>query len=206
MKIRTALQSSAPVSTTRPSINNSALSSFEPVSEDDILKILESSPTKSHDLDPIPIPLVKKCADILITPITNIINYSRKEGSFPNCFRITYVTPLLKKPSLDRNPLNNYRPFSNLSFVSKLIEKAVANQLNCFIYKEGVSNVNQLAYRRLHSTETALLKIQNETAASVDSGKAVALTLLDLSALFDTIDHNTLLTASVIDLAWMALC
>ena len=110
MKIRTTLQSSAPVSITRLSINNSALSSFEPVSEDDILKILKSSPTKSCDLDPIPTSLVKECTDILNTQITNIISYSLKEGSFPNFFKITYVTPLLKKPSLDRNLLKNYQP------------------------------------------------------------------------------------------------
>ena len=53
----------------RPSINNSALSSFEPVSEDDILKIIKSSPTKSCDLDPMPTSLAKECADNLITPL-----------------------------------------------------------------------------------------------------------------------------------------
>ena len=128
----------------------------------------------------------------MVTPITNIINYSLKEGSFPNCFKTAYVTPLLKKPNLDRNLLKNYRPVSNLSFLSKLIEKVAAKQLNNYIDSKGLSNVNQSAYRRLHSTESALLKIQNDIAASLDSGKAVALTLLDLSAAFDTIDHDIL--------------
>ena len=105
VKIRVALESSVPVSLTIPKSNSSALTSFEPVSEDDILKILRSSNTKSSDLDPIPTALVKECADILVTPITNIINYSLKEGSFPNCFKTAYVTPLLKKPNLDRNLL-----------------------------------------------------------------------------------------------------
>ena len=181
-KIRVALKSSVPVSLTRPNSNSTALSSFEPVSEGDILKILKSSTTKSCNLDTIPTALVKECADILVTPITNIINYSLREGSFPNCFKTAYVTPLLKKPNLDRNLLQNYRPVSNLSFISKLIEKVVAKQLNNYIDSEGPSNVNQSAYRRLHSTESALLKIQNDIAASMDSGKAVARTLLDLSA------------------------
>ena len=66
----------------------------------------------------------------------------------------------------------------------------MAKQLNNYIDSEGLSNVNQSAYRRLHSTESALLKIQNDIAASMDSGKAVAPTLLDLSATFDTIDHD----------------
>ena len=68
----------------------------------------------------------------------------------------------------------------------------MANQLNSYINKEGLSNFNQSAYKRLHSTEIALLKIQNDVGASVDSGKAVALTFLDLSAAFDAIDHNIL--------------
>ena len=192
LKIRSTLQSSTPSSVTRPNSTKNTLTSFTPVSEESLLKILKSSPSKSCGLDPIPMSLVKECADILITPITKIVNYSIKEGSFPNCFKMGHVTPLHKKPSLDRNSLKNYRPVSNLSFISKLIEKVVANQLNEFISHEGLLNVNQSANKSSHSTETALLKIQNDIAFSVDSGKAVALTLLDLSAAFDTIDHSLL--------------
>ena len=111
---------------------------------------------------------------------------------FPKLFQNRIYYPLLKKPSLDRNLLKNYRPVANLSFISKLIEKAVANQLTSYINKEGLCNFNQSAYKRLHSTETAILKIQNDIAASMDSDKAVSLTLLDLSAAFDNIDHNIL--------------
>ena len=100
--------------------------------------------------------------------------------------------PLFKKPSLDRNVLKNYKPVSNLSFISKLIEKAVANQFNSYINREGFSSVNQSAYRRLNSTETMLLKIQNYFAASMDSSKGVELKLLDLSTAFYTIDNNIL--------------
>ena len=105
---------------------------------------------------------------------------------------MAYVIPLQKKPSLDRNILKNYRPVSHLSFISKLIEKVVVKQLNEVISHEGLLNVNQSAYKSSHSTETTLLKIQNDIALSVDSGKAVALTLLDLSAAFDTIDYSLL--------------
>ena len=68
----------------------------------------------------------------------------------------------------------------------------MAKQLNNYIDSEGLSNVNQSAYRRLHSTESALLKIQNDIAASMNSGQAVTRTLLDLSAAFDTINHDIL--------------
>ena len=105
---------------------------------------------------------------------------------------MAYVIPLQNKRSLDRNILKNYRLVSNLSFISKLIKKVVVKQLNELILCEGLLNVNQSAYKSSHSTETALLKIQNDIALSVDSGKAVALTLLDLSVAFDTIDHSIL--------------
>ena len=86
---------------------------------------------------------------MLLTPITNIVNYSLQEGSFPSCFKTAHVTPLLKKAGLDRNILKNYRPVSNLSYISKLIEKAVVSQTYEHIAHEGISNKNQSAYRVL---------------------------------------------------------
>ena len=70
----------------------------------------------------------------------------------------------------------------------------MAKQLNSNIDSEGCSNVKQSIYRRMHCTETTLLKAQNDFAASMDSGKAVSLTMLDLSVAFDTIDCNILLS------------
>ena len=94
-----------------------------------------------------------------------------------SCFQTTYVTPLLKKASLDKNTFKNYRPVSNLSYISKLIEKAVAKQINKYIAQEGISNINQSLnrpiYKAFHSMETALLKMQNDIASSLNRGKAV---------------------------------
>ena len=166
--------------------------SFRTMSEEEVLKIIKSTPNKSCDLDLIPTSLALDCISVLLTPITNVVNYSLQEGSFPSCFKTAHVTPLLKKAGLDRNILKNYRPVSNLSYISKLIEKAVARQINEHIAQEGISNENQSAYRVFHSTEMALLKIQNDIAISMDKGAAVGLVLLDLSAAFDTIDHTIL--------------
>ena len=117
--------------------------SFRTMSEEEVLKIIKSTPNKSCDLDPIPISLVLECISVLLTPITNIVNYSLQEGSFPSCFKTAHVTPLLKKAGLDKNILKNYRPVSNLSYISKLIEKALAKQINEHIAHEGISNENQ---------------------------------------------------------------
>ena len=104
------------------------------------------------------------------------------------------VTPLLKKASLDPDILKNYRPVSALSFISKVIEKIVASRLCHHMQSHNLYEMKQSAYRKGHSTETALLRIQNDLLNEADKNRASCLVLLDLSAAFDTIDHNILLT------------
>ena len=67
--------------------------------------------------------IIKDSAGILARSITKIINLSLAEGMFPDAFKIALVTPLLKKPSLDRNELSNFSHVCGLNFVSKSIEK-----------------------------------------------------------------------------------
>ena len=115
-----------------------------------------------------------------------------REGVVPSDFKQALVTPLIKKKTLCRNEFKTYRPISNLSFLSKILEKIVAKRLNAHIEEHLLSNHVHSAYKRFHSTETALLKIHNDIICNMDNGKVTALTLLDLSAAFDTIDHSTL--------------
>ena len=150
------------------------------------------SASKSCDLDSIPTNILKALLDILIKPITTIINLSLESGTFPLSFKEAHVTPLLKKSNLPVNNRKNYRPVSNLSFISKIIEKVVSNRLQAHINSNKLNNPMQSAYRKFHSTETALLRVHNDISVSLDKGHVTALTLLDLSAAFDTIDHNTL--------------
>ena len=126
-------------------------------------------------------------------PIVSIVNLLLSEGCIRSHFKSALVYPLLKKPTLNRDDMKNYRPVSNLSFHSKILEKVVASRLNSHINSSRTSNDYQCAYRKFHSTETALLKIHNNIISSKDDGKVTATTLLDLSAAFDTIDHTILL-------------
>ena len=114
-------------------------------------------------------------------------------STFPSSFKKSIIVPLLKKPSLDAEVLKHYRPVSNLAFISKIIEKAVVLQLNDHLSTKNLFETYQSAYRRLHSTETALLKVQNDILIALDNKQAVVLLLLDLSAAFDTVGHTTLL-------------
>ena len=96
---------------------------FEPVTDELIRELILKSPTKSCMLDPIP------CLDALVSLITFIVNASLSTGIVPPQFKQATVTPLLKKPGLDTNDMKNFRPVSNLSFLSKILEKVVLIQL-----------------------------------------------------------------------------
>lgn len=170
-----------------------SIESFKEISEETVKEIIMKSPSKYCDLDPIPTFLVTSCIDDLLPSITKIINISLQSGSVPASFKTALVTPLLKKPSLDANVLKNYRPVSNLSFISKILEKAILQQLLQHLKINCLFEPFQSAYRSNHSTETALLKIMNDLLVSADSNNVMLLSLLDLSAAFDTIDHAILL-------------
>jgi hypothetical protein len=166
---------------------------FKPVSAEDTIKLIKSCPSKSCSLDPIPTWLLKEVVNDLAPPITKLINTSLSTSVFPSSMKKALVTPLLKKQNLPTETLKNYRPVSNLSFVSKLTEKVVASQLSIHMSENELYTPVQSAYRSNHSTETALLKVLNDMLISVDEGNGVMLVLLDLSAAFDTIDHEILI-------------
>ena len=132
------------------------------VTDTEVRRLVLSAPCKWSDLDSLPISLVKDCIDILDTPIVSIVNLSLSEGGFSSHFKSVLVSPFLKKPTLNRDDMKNYRPVSNLSFLSHIPEKVVASRLNSHIISSHTSNKYQSAYRKFHSTETALLKIHND--------------------------------------------
>ena len=99
------------------------------------------------------------------------------------------VKPLLKKANLELID-KNYRPVSNLSFLSKLIKRVVAEQLVDHVEKSNLMEQNQLAYRQFHSTETTLIKVRDDILKAIENKEVMCLVLLDLSAALDTIDHE----------------
>ena len=98
---------------------------FSPVSEKQVHNILEKTAQKTCELDPLPTSLLYENIDLFIPALTNIINWSRLFGEVPSEFKIAVVKPLLKKTSLDPSQMKNYRPFSNLQFLSKILGKVV---------------------------------------------------------------------------------
>ena len=112
-------------------------------------------------------------------------------GIFPDIWKTARVTPTLK--SGRQSDLNNYRPISVLSAVSRIFEKVARDQLFEFLTANDLLSKNQFAYRKLHSTITSLLNVTDSWYSNVDR-KTVNISLfLDLKKAFDTIDHDILL-------------
>ena len=126
--------------------------------------------------------------------VTILVNLSLQRANVPDSMKQALVTPLLKKDDLDPEVLKNYRPVSNLSFLSKVLERVVAAKLTNYMTINQLHEPMQSAYRACHSTETALVLVQSDILRTLDQGGAAFLVLLDLSAAFDTIDHSILLS------------
>ena len=124
--------------------------------------------------------------------ISDIINTSLRDGIVPESFKRALVKPLLQKPGLELLE-KNYRPVSNLSYISKLAECVMAAQLVTHIERHGMMEAHQSAYHSSHSTETALLKVKTNIIQALDNQEVACLILLDLSAVFDSIEHDILL-------------
>ena len=186
-------QRAEPVHDVQPCVVQCELSHFGLVSDSDILKHLNAMKSKSCSQDPVPTWLLKSCKQTFVPTLVSIVNASLSSGEFPSSLKEAVITPVLKKPSLDAESLKNYRPVSNLPFLSKLIEREVSQQLTKHLEANSINNKFQSAYKTHHSTETALTRVQNDILHAVDRKGGAILVLLDLSAAFDTIDHSLLL-------------
>jgi hypothetical protein len=165
---------------------------FEELSENEVRNIISKLQTKSSELDIIPTKVLKSFLNELLPSITRLVNLSLTQGVFPTKWKQAIIRPLLKKSGLELK-LANYRPVSNLSFLSKVIEKAALYRLNKHVNDQNLLPKNQSAYRQFHSCESALLRLVNDLLDGMEHQEVTALIALDLSAAFDTVDHDILI-------------
>ena len=167
----------------------STLQNFHQVDSDGVRGLIRRLNKTHCQLDPINVSKIPLAYESASPFVTKIINKCFEESNFVLSEKESLIHPSLKKPGLDCENMANYRPVSNLTFLSKIIERAMLDQLNPLFVQNGVIPVVQSAYREFHSTETALCKIHNDLVTNTCSRKTSLLLLLDLSAAFDTVDH-----------------
>ena len=192
-RIRAHLNTDSHSETYEQPLTDTKFTIFRATTSNEIRSLILTSNNSSCILDPIPTKLLKQCVDEVLPMITAIVNKSLTHGHFPSDLKHALIKPHLKKPGLDTNELNHYRPVSNLHFLSKIIEKIVVSRLEEHMYAHNLYDPLQSAYRAKHATETAIIKLNNDIIGGMDEGKCTILASLDLSAAFDTVDHDILL-------------
>ena len=177
-----------------PSFPLFSLSAFKHVTEKAVEKAVQSRPSKHCPLDPVPMWLLKNSIDILAPYLTKLANQSFSSGVFPYDLKTAILKPLVKRLGLDPENYKNLRPISNIVFLSKFLETLACEQYVDHLKKCNLAEMFQSVYREGHGVVTALVRVHNEIMRAFAEKKSVILVLLDLSAAFDTVDHDRLLT------------
>ena len=146
--------------------------------------------SKSTGLDEIPARFLKDSAPYIKTHITFLINSSVVNNVVPTDLKSAKVKPLFKKDN--RSEVSNYRPVSILSIVSKILERAVYNQLESFLVKNGLLYEYQSGFRGNHSTDSCLIHLSDHIRGQTSNGLFTGMIMLDLQKAFDTVDHDIL--------------
>ncbi|KAK3520314.1 hypothetical protein QTP70_021348 [Hemibagrus guttatus] len=171
-----------------------SLTQLSTVAAEEVLQITRSCNPTTCPLDPVPSAMLQTISPDLLPFITTVINGSLTSGHVPTAFKKARVIPILKKPALDPSDISNYRPVSLLSFLSKILESVVCNQLSDYLMQNNLHDPNQSGFKAAHSTETALLAVTEKLHAARSAKLSSVLILLDLSAAFDRVNHKTLLS------------
>jgi len=132
---------------------------YQLYTEADMSRIITAAPSKSSNLDPLPTDILRQFLPELLPYIPKMCNASLRNGTLPMSQRCATVIPRLKKAGADRANISMYRPISNLMFMSKVVERLVCRQLVAFLQHNGLMPELQSAYRRGHSTKTAIRKV-----------------------------------------------
>ena len=165
---------------------------FNDINTEFARRLLTQAANKNCALDSAPTWIVKRFVDELAPFVVAYVNASFQTGCFPTKSKRAIISPILKNSKLDRDDLNNYRPVSNLTFMSKILERCAYTQLYNYLNENTLLPEKQSAYRQSHSTETAVIDVLSDVYAAADSGQVTLLGRLDQSSAFDVVDHQIL--------------
>ena len=163
---------------------------FQSVTVDNVSRIIDSlKPKTSSGVDCISNKLMKYVKNVIMEPLTVIINQMLNVGIFPDSLKISKVIPIYKKN--ENTIFSNYIPISLLPSISKIFEKILLEQITT--YSNNLIHKHQYGFRKNHSTEYAALHIVNYLNSELDRNRTPTNVYLDLSKAFDTLSHNILI-------------
>lgn len=171
--------------------NNNNTFYFIPATEQDILDLLSNLKNTSSPDIMINSTAIKTVKELLVKPLTYLINNSLQEGIFPDCLKTAKISPIHK--SGDVSSIQNFRPISQLSPIAKVYEKYVADCIIKYFDKYNLFNKNQYGFRKNKSTNDAIIQFINMLLQNLDKGNKVLGIFVDLSKAFDTVHHGILL-------------
>ena len=165
---------------------------LEPVTEHEISEICASFRAgTSAGFDQVTMDVVKQTINLVIAPLTHIMNLSLSSGLVPEQMKVARVIPLFKSGTFSL--FTNYRPVSVLPAFSKFLERIVYKRLDSFLNKYKILSCNQYGFRKNHSTAYALIQLYDKLSNAIDQGKVTLGLFIDLSKAFDTVNHDILL-------------
>ena len=165
---------------------------FEPVTYIEIRDIITSTKsTPSRDFFGLTVELVKYIKDLIVVPLTNLINCCIRESIFPEVLKIALVVPVFKKG--DPNMIQNYRPISLLPVISKIVEKALKRRITDYFETNNLFTSSQFGFRAGMGTREAVLSFVEDVLQCFENGDYLSATFCDLSKAFDCVQHELLL-------------
>ena len=165
--------------------------SLHDVTDLDVVKVTKTIKSMAVGVDGINIFVIKSLMPRISSILAHIINVSFKVGIFPDRWKKAIIKPI-PKVTVPLSP-GEYRPISLLPALSKIIEKLANRQIVFYLIKHDLLDPYQSAYKKNHSTQTALLKLTEDIYDTIDDSEITLLVLLDFSKAFDTVNHRLLL-------------
>jgi len=146
---------------------------------------------KAQGVDEIPGNVVKDLKNVIAEPLTWLFNTIIETGQIPTAWKTSKIVPVFKKG--DKKLINNYRPVSNTSSLSKVFEKCLIKKIENLYGYDRLMGIQQHAYRPGCSTVTGALTLQDFIASEIDRGNKVVVYSTDLTAAFDLLRPNLLI-------------
>lgn len=165
---------------------------FGEVSFNDVRDVINQLKNKnSRDVYGLSVKMIKFVKNLIIIPLTKLINMCFKESIFPKVLKKAIVTPIFKKG--DSSDVTNYRPISLLPIISKIVEKCMANKITKYFEENKLYCDSQFGFRKGRNTVMGILNLLNNIMETYENMEYISVNFYDLSKAFDCVRHDLLL-------------